>query len=102
MLRWFVSATNDNETKENIAYAIRLGSNGIDDLSRGTTHTDDDRVKVEKMEFSKANILFNDFGDKIIMLGFRVEAEFVPNPSLYSPVNVNYITNITLWMVDKL
>ena len=90
MLRWFVSDTSDNETKENIAYAIRFGSNGIDDLSRGTTHTDDDGVKMEKIEFSRANILFNDFGGKIIMLGFSVEPEFVPSPSLYSPENENH------------
>ena len=50
---------------------------------------------MDKMEFSRVNILFNDFGDKIIMLGFREEAEFVPNPSLYSPVSVNRETNIS-------
>ena len=84
-MRWFEWATaNDNETKENIAAAIRFGSKGNDDLSKGT-HTDVG-IKKESMEFNKFNICLSDLGNKSIRSGCFVDAELVPNPSLYSPV----------------
>ena len=88
-MRWFEwASTNDNETKENIAAAIRFGSKGNDDLSRGT-HTDDG-IKRESMEFNSFNICLNDLGNKSIRSGFFVDAELVPSPSLYSPVKVKW------------
>ena len=84
-MRWFEwASTNDNETKENIAAAIRFGSKGNDDLSRGT-HTDDG-IKTWRIEYSGVNIRWNNFFGNSIMFGWRLEAEFVPNPSLsWSP-----------------
>ena len=78
--------TNDNETNENIVPAITLGSKGNDDLSRGTHN--DDGIKRERMEFSRVNIYLNDLGNKSNRSGFFVDPELVPNPSLYSPVNL--------------
>ena len=78
------ASINDNETNENIVPAITLGSKGNDDLSRGTHN--DDGIKRERIEFSMVNICLNDLGNKSNMSGVFVDAELVPNPSLYSPV----------------
>ena len=45
-MRRLTWATNEDETRENSTYAIRLNSQGIDDLNRGK-HTDDDGMKTE-------------------------------------------------------
>ena len=78
------ASTNDNETNKNIVVAIKLGSKGNDDLSRGTHN--DDGIKREIIEFRMVNICLNDLGNKSNMSGVFVDAELVPNPSLYSPV----------------
>ena len=78
------ASTNDSETNKNIVVAIKLGSKGNDDLSRGTHN--DDGIKREIIEFRMVNICLNDLGNKSNMSGVFVDAELVPSPSLYSPV----------------
>ena len=93
------ASTNDNETNENIVVAMKLGSKGNDNLSRGTHN--DDGIKREIIEFSMVNICLNDLGNKSNMSGVFVDAELVPNPSLYSPVKSKlHKSFIMLGMID--
>ena len=77
----------DNETRLSTMYAIRLCSKDNDDLRRGTDN--DDEMKMYETYRCKVNMWENSFDGNCIRLGFRIEAEFVPRPSLYSPINEN-------------
>ena len=66
-------------------YAIRLYSKDNDDLRRGTDN--DDEMKMYEKYRCKVNMWENSFDGNCIRLGCRIEAEFVPRPSLYSPTN---------------
>ena len=68
-------------------YAIRLYSKDNDDLRRGTDN--DDEIKMYEKYRCKVNMWENSFDGNCIRLGCRIEAEFVPRPSLYSPINDN-------------
>ena len=68
-------------------YAIRLCSKDNDDLRRGTDN--DDEMKMYETYRCKVNMWENSFDGNCIRLGCRIEAEFVPRPSLYSPINEN-------------
>ena len=77
----------DNETRLSTMYAIRLYSKDNDDLRRGTDN--DDEMKMYEKYRCKVNMWENSFDGNCIRLGRRIEAEFVPRPSLYSPINDN-------------
>ena len=77
----------DNETRLSTMYAIRLCSKDNDDLRRGTDN--DDEMKMYETYRCKVNMWENSFDGNCIRLGCRIEAEFVPRPSLYSPINEN-------------
>ena len=68
-------------------YAIRLYSKDNDDLRRGTDN--DDEMKTYEKYRCKVNMWENSFDGNCIRLGCRIEPEFVPRPSLYSPVSDN-------------
>ena len=77
----------DSETRLSTMYAIRLYSKDNDDLRRGTDN--DDEMKMYEKYRCKVNMWENSFDGNCIRLGCRIEAEFVPRPSLYSPINDN-------------
>ena len=90
--------TTDNETRLSTMYAIRLYSKDNDDLRRGTDN--DDEIKMYEKYRCKVNMWENSFDGNCIRLGCRIEAEFVPRPSLYSPINDNeysYYFQYELW-----